>query len=117
MVFGHLVAGVLPMLLELGARAAKGHEPSADLARQVLRTLAEAGGPSLHRPRAPTPRPPSRPGWGSSSRRSPPSWTWAVGPDWPPDDELGGRSGQQSAQLTAPSVGSLTRGVRSAYIW
>ena len=50
MVFGHLVAGVLPMLLELGARAAKGHEPSADLARQVLRTLAEAGGPSLHRP-------------------------------------------------------------------
>ena len=48
MVFGYLVAGVLPMLLELGARAAKGHEPSADLARKVLRTLAEtAGRPSV----------------------------------------------------------------------
>ena len=51
MVFGHLVAGVLPMLLELGARAAKGHEPSADLARRVLRTLAEAGGRPVHGPR------------------------------------------------------------------
>ncbi|MGH9115537.1 MAG: TetR family transcriptional regulator, partial [Acidimicrobiales bacterium] len=30
LVFGHLVAGVLPILLELGARAAKGHEPSAE---------------------------------------------------------------------------------------
>ena len=44
LMFGYLVADVLPMLLELGARAAKGHEPSADLARKVLRTLAETAG-------------------------------------------------------------------------
>jgi AcrR family transcriptional regulator len=44
LVFGYLVADALPMLLELGARAAKGHEPSADLGRKVLRTLAETAG-------------------------------------------------------------------------
>jgi AcrR family transcriptional regulator len=44
LVFGFLVADVLAMLLELGARAAKGHEPSAELGRKVLRTLAETAG-------------------------------------------------------------------------
>jgi AcrR family transcriptional regulator len=85
MVFGHLVAEVLPMLLELGARAAKGHEPSADLARHVLRTLAEAAG---------------RPFAGQTAEREAAIkaglsiiqsafstvLVWAVGTDWPPDD-------------------------------
>jgi hypothetical protein len=34
----------MPLLLELGARAAKGHEPSQELARRVLATMAEAAG-------------------------------------------------------------------------
>ena len=80
MVFGHLVAGVLPMLLELGARAAKGHEPSADLARRVLRTLAEAGGSALHRSRPRNRSGHRRPACRSSSRRSPPCWPGRSGP-------------------------------------
>ena len=44
MVLGYVVADMLPILLELGARAAKGHEPSAELARRVLRTLAATAG-------------------------------------------------------------------------
>jgi AcrR family transcriptional regulator len=46
-VFAGLVADALPILLELGARAAKGHEPSQELARTALRTLAEAAGRPL----------------------------------------------------------------------
>jgi AcrR family transcriptional regulator len=45
--FANLVAGSMPLLLELGARAAKGHRPSQDLARRVLRTLATAAGQPL----------------------------------------------------------------------
>jgi len=48
--FARLVAGTLPLLLELGARAAKGHRPSQDLARRVLRTLATAAGRPLSAP-------------------------------------------------------------------
>lgn len=44
MVLGYVVADMLPILLELGARAAKGHEPSAELARRVLRTVAATAG-------------------------------------------------------------------------
>jgi len=87
MVFGHLVAGVLPMLLELGARAAKGHEPSADQARHVLRTLAEAAG----RPftgRAAEAEEAIKAGLALIQSAFATVLAWAVGPDWPPDDGL-----------------------------
>ena len=48
--FASVVARAMPILLELGARAAKGHRPSQDLARRVLVTLAEAAGRPLVRP-------------------------------------------------------------------
>jgi AcrR family transcriptional regulator len=89
MVFGHLVAGALPMLLELGARAAKGHEPSADLARRVLRTLAEAGG----RPFAGRDADPDQAiqaGLSIIEAGFATVLAWAVGPDWPPDVGLPG---------------------------
>lgn len=88
LVFGHLVAGVLPMLLELGARAAKGHEPSADLARHVLRTLAQAAG----RPftgRDAEPETAIQAGLAIIQSAFSTVLAWAVGPDWPPDDGLG----------------------------
>jgi AcrR family transcriptional regulator len=87
-VLGHLVAGVLPMLLELGARAAKGHEPSADLARRVLRTLAEAGGrPFTGREAAPEEA--IKAGLSIIESAFAMVLAWAVGTDWPPDDGLG----------------------------
>lgn len=46
-VFAGLVADAMPILLELGARGAKGHEPSGDLGRHVLLTLARAAGQPL----------------------------------------------------------------------
>lgn len=88
MVFGHLVAGVLPILLELGARAAKGHEPSAELARHVLRTLAEAAG----RPftgRGAEPEIAIKAGLSIIQSAFATVLVWAVGTDWPPDDGLG----------------------------
>lgn len=45
--FAGVVARAMPILLELGARAAKGHQPSQDLARRVLVTLAAAAGRPL----------------------------------------------------------------------
>ena len=42
--FAAVVARAMPVLLELGARAAKGHDPSRALARRVLCTLATAAG-------------------------------------------------------------------------
>lgn len=87
-VFGHLVAGVLPMLLELGARAAKGHEPSADLARRVLRTLAEAGGrPFTGREAAADEA--IKAGLSIIESAFATVLAWAVGTDWPPDEGLG----------------------------
>jgi AcrR family transcriptional regulator len=88
MVFGHLVAGVLPVLLELGARAAKGHEPSAELARRVLRTLAEAGGRPFTGRDAP-PEQAIQAGLSIIESAFATVLAWAVGPDWPPDDALG----------------------------
>jgi AcrR family transcriptional regulator len=84
MVFGHLVAGVLPMLLELGARAAKGHEPSADLARRVLRTLAEAGGRPFTGQEAATDDA-VRAGLSLIESAFATVLEWAIGTDWPPD--------------------------------
>jgi AcrR family transcriptional regulator len=95
MVFGHLLAGVLPMLLELGARAAKGHEPSADLARRVLRTLAEAGGRPFTGRNADT-EAAIRAGLRVIESAFATVLDWAVGPDWPPDDEPGAAAASPS---------------------
>jgi AcrR family transcriptional regulator len=84
LVFGYIVADVLPMLLELGARAAKGHEPSADLGRKVLRTLAATAG----RPFADNPDD-TESAIGAGLRVIETAFatvmSWAVGEDWPPD--------------------------------
>lgn len=45
--FAAVVAGAMPILLELGARAAKGYAESQELARRVLVTLARAAGGPL----------------------------------------------------------------------
>lgn len=82
LVLGYVVADVLPMLLELGARAAKGHEPSAELARNVLRTLAETAG----RPFAVEGQDPMTAGLGVIEAAFATVMSWAVGPDWPPDN-------------------------------
>ncbi len=98
LVFGHLVAGVLPMLLELGARAAKGHDPSADLARRVLRTLAEAGGRPFTGREASTDEA-IQAGLSIIESAFATVLEWAVGTDWPPDEGL-------SADLTVPNLPS-----------
>jgi AcrR family transcriptional regulator len=87
MVFGHLVAGVLPMLLELGARAAKGHEASEVLARRVLRTLAEAAGRPFTGRDAES-EAAVQSGLGIIESAFATVLAWAVGPDWPPDAGL-----------------------------
>ncbi len=84
MVLGYLVAGVLPMLLELGARAAKGHEPSADLARKVLRTLAETAGRPFEGPDADQ-EDAVKAGLRVIERAFSTVLSWSIGPDWPPD--------------------------------
>lgn len=78
-VFAGLVARAMPILLELGARAAKGHDTSDVLARQVLRTLAEAAG----RPLSDTD--PIGAGLEVIERAFATVLDWAVGTDWPPD--------------------------------
>ncbi len=86
MVLGYVVADVLPILLELGARAAKGHEPSADLARNVLRTLARtAGTPFLEGTGAPDDETATQEGLRVIEAAFATVMSWAVGPDWPPD--------------------------------
>ena len=85
LMFGYLVADVLPMLLELGARAAKGHEPSADLARKVLRTLAETAGRPFTGPKAPVEEAIDA-GLRLIESAFATVLEWSVGPDWPPDD-------------------------------
>jgi AcrR family transcriptional regulator len=83
-VLGYLVAGVLPMLLELGARAAKGHEPSADLARKVLRTLAETAGRPSVAPEADRDEA-IRAGLRVIESAFSTVLSWSIGTDWPPD--------------------------------
>jgi AcrR family transcriptional regulator len=46
-IFAELISPAMPILLELGARAAQGHPGSEELALRVLYTLAEATGKSL----------------------------------------------------------------------
>lgn len=81
-VFAGMVAGAMPILLELGARAAKGHPSSGTLARRVLRTLAEAIGTALGADDTVCA------GLGVIDRAFAKVLDWAVTPDWeiaPPD--------------------------------
>ena len=74
-VFGRLIARAMPILLELGARAARGDVPSQLLAARVLRTLAEAAG----RPLSDNPLPA---GLQVIQTAFATVLQWAVGPDW-----------------------------------
>ncbi|HLI24683.1 MAG TPA: TetR family transcriptional regulator, partial [Acidimicrobiales bacterium] len=81
-VFASLVARAMPILLELGVRAIKGHEPSQERARRVLRTLAEAAG----RPLSADPIPA---GLAVINNAFATVLDWAVEPDWPEGAEFG----------------------------
>jgi AcrR family transcriptional regulator len=86
MLLGYVVADVLPILLELGARAAKGHEPSAELARRVLRTLAAtAGCPFIADDADGEGGEAIQAGLGIIQSAFAVVLNWSVGTDWPPD--------------------------------
>ena len=74
-VFGQLIARAMPILLELGARAARGDLPSQILAARVLRTLAEAAGRPLSDDAVPA-------GLVVIETAFATVLQWAVGPDW-----------------------------------
>ncbi|MDA8045743.1 MAG: TetR family transcriptional regulator [Actinomycetota bacterium] len=83
---GYVVADVMPILLELGARAAKGHEPSAELARRVLRTLAmTAGRPFIADDVDGEGEEAIQAGLPVIQAGFATVLTWSVGTDWPPD--------------------------------
>jgi AcrR family transcriptional regulator len=75
LVFGALVARAMPILLELGARAARGDLPSQLLAARVLRTLAEAAGSPLSDDPVPA-------GLRVIEAAFSTVLHWAVGPEW-----------------------------------
>ncbi|HTW06267.1 MAG TPA: TetR family transcriptional regulator [Acidimicrobiales bacterium] len=83
LVFGRLIARAMPILLELGARAARGDLPSQLLAARVLRTLAEAAG----RPLSENPIPA---GLQVIETAFATVLQWAVGPDWVERDQPAG---------------------------
>jgi AcrR family transcriptional regulator len=74
-VFGQLITRAMPILLELGARAARGDFPSQILAARVLRTLAEAAGRPLSEDPVPA-------GLEVIETAFATVLQWAVGPDW-----------------------------------
>lgn len=74
-IFGRLIVRAMPILLELGPRAARGDLPSQLLAARVLRTLAEAAG----RPLSDNPVPA---GLQVIQTAFATVLQWAVGPDW-----------------------------------
>jgi AcrR family transcriptional regulator len=80
--FAAVVAQAMPMLLELGTRAAKGHQASELLSRRVLRTLAEATGRPLV---AGTGADPIPAGLAVIQTAFSVMLGWAVGTEWPPD--------------------------------
>jgi len=75
LVFARLIARAMPILLELGARAARGDLPSQILAARVLRTLAEAAGKPLSDNPVPA-------GLEVIETAFATVLQWAVGPDW-----------------------------------
>ncbi|MBO0729498.1 MAG: TetR family transcriptional regulator [Acidimicrobiaceae bacterium] len=99
LVFAGLVAKALPLLLELGARAAKGFDEAEDnLARRVLRTLASAAGRPLARPG----EDPVVAGLSVIQSAFATVLGWAVGPDWPPDaDDPRAEARQEAARARA----------------
>jgi AcrR family transcriptional regulator len=74
-VFGNHIARAMPILLELGARAARGDFASQILAARVLRTLAEAAGRPLSEDAIPAGLQVIETAFATVLR-------WAVGPDW-----------------------------------
>ena len=84
-VFARLVARAMPILLELGVRAAKGHPASQVLARKVLRTLADAAG----RPLADDPIPAGLVIIRDAFKTV---LDWAVEPEWPAGAAFGART-------------------------
>lgn len=82
LLFGRQIARAMPILLELGARAARDDVPSQVLAAKVLRTLAEAVG----RPLAEDPIPA---GLQVIQRAFATVLEWAVGSDWVNADPFG----------------------------
>ena len=97
LIFGNLVAAVLPILLELGARAAKGNDAADRMARHVLRTLAEAGGRPFVGPDAPAEKAIQH-GLSVIETAFGTVLTWALGQGWPPDQPLA----DQLSQLGEP---------------
>ena len=75
LLFGAHVARAMPILLELGARAARGDPPSQHLAARVLRTLAEAAGRPLSDDPVPAGLQVIEAAFATVLR-------WAVGPEW-----------------------------------
>jgi AcrR family transcriptional regulator len=78
-VFALLVARSLPVLLEIGAWAAKGRPTAQVLSRDVLRTLAEAIGRPL------SPDDPVPAGLAVIESAFGTVLRWAMQPEWPPD--------------------------------
>jgi AcrR family transcriptional regulator len=82
-VFALLVARSLPVLLEIGAWAAKGRPTAQVLSRDVLRTLAEAIGRPL------SPDDPITAGLAVIESAFGTVLRWAMQPEWPPGARLG----------------------------
>ena len=80
-VFARLIARAMPILLELGVRAVKGHPDSEVLARRVLRTLATAAGQPLAENAIPAGLIVIRDAFATVL-------DWAVGSEWPEDADL-----------------------------
>lgn len=75
-VFAGIIAGAMPILLELGARAAKGDDQTGDMARRTLRTLADSVGRPLDPPN------PTAGGLNVIRNAFGQVLDWAVAPDW-----------------------------------
>ncbi|MGH9075901.1 MAG: TetR family transcriptional regulator [Acidimicrobiales bacterium] len=82
LVFARLVAKAMPILLEVGVRAAKGHDGSDTMARQVLRKLAGAAGRPLAGDAITSGLAVLRDAFATVLE-------WAVRPEWPPEAEAG----------------------------
>jgi AcrR family transcriptional regulator len=93
LVFGREIAPAMPVLLELGARAARGDGPSQALAAWVLRTLAEAAG----RPLSSGSDDPVPAGLQVIQRAFANVLQWAVGPDWSVGPDWAAPSGAPAA--------------------
>lgn len=85
-VFARLVARAMPILLDVGVRATKGHIPSQEMSRRLLRTLAEAAGRPLSDDAIPAGLAVIRDAFATVLY-------WAVSPEWPEDADFGPHPG------------------------